>query len=160
MFCVFSALQSRNSVEVCAALQPGGRASGRWDVPTQLSRPSRHGGGLHQRGTRVQRLPVPGLLPLPLSVQAGSEQSVKHAVTILTDAQLESFHCGFQTNRSRSNQHKNTYQILPYYSQHTVNHQTQSLNFIPFSLFRSDRCLFFVPLTCVGDFLFLEMCCA
>lgn len=114
MFCVFSALQSRNSGEVCAALQPGGRASGRWDVRSQLSRPSRHGGGLHQRGTRVQRLPVPGLLPLPLSVQAGSEQSVKHAVTILTDAQLESFHCGFQTNRSRSNQHKNTYQILPY----------------------------------------------
>lgn len=36
--------------------------------------------------------------------------------------------------------------------------QTQSLHFIPFSLFRSDRCLFFVPLTRVADFLFLEMC--
>lgn len=32
MFGVFSALQSRDSIEVCATLQPGGRAAGRRDV--------------------------------------------------------------------------------------------------------------------------------
>lgn len=85
---MFSALQSRYSVEVRAALQSGGGAAGRRDVCAQLPRPTRHGGGLHQRGTRVQRPPVPGLLPLAVSVQAGSEQSVKH-VTSLTDALLE-----------------------------------------------------------------------
>lgn len=52
---LFPALQSRHAVEVCAALQSGGGAAGWRDVRAELPRPTRHGGGLHQRGPRTQR---------------------------------------------------------------------------------------------------------